>query len=420
MTPELSPVVGSALRADQVSSSVTTDAAPTGSRRRMFALIVLAVLAVAAVIAWRSFAASAAPDGVIVLSGRIEADEATVAPKLGGRILEIRVREGDSVKAGDVVALLDDEQIRARENQAQAALTHAEAQTRAARDQVAVLEQQLRSAQLHTDQSKIDSAGRVREAEADLAQAEAQLAQQQASYQLALFDKDAYSKLAESGAVAQRQAKLADSTAAQQAAAVVAAQRRVDSAQGALMTAKANLSNPEIREAETATVRRQLAQQQSEVSSALAQTEQARAQLAEAQANRDDLTIRAPFAGTIVTRSAEPGEVVGAGTAIVTLVDLSRVYLRGFVPEGRIGTVKVGQPARVYVDSNPNAPIEASVSRVDPQATFTPENTYFREDRVKQVVGVKLQLAGAVGFAKPGMPADGEILVNGAWPKSGR
>ena len=107
-----------------------------------------------------------------------------------------------------------------------------------------------------------------------------------------------------------------------------------------------------------------------------------------------------------------------AGTPIVTLVDLARVYLRGFVPEGRIGEVKVGQPARVYLDSDPDEPIEAFVSRIDPQATFTPENTYFREDRVKQVVGVKLQLKGAVGFAKPGMPADGEILVSASsWPK---
>ena len=80
--------------------------------------------------------------------------------------------------------------------------------------------------------------------------------------------------------------------------------------------------------------------------------------------------------------------------------------------------MKVGQPARVYIDSNPDEPIEASVSRIDPQATFTPENTYFRDDRVKQVVGVKLQLKGAVGFAKPGMPADGEILVgDSGWPK---
>ena len=121
-----------------------------------------------------------------------------------------------------------------------------------------------------------------------------------------------------------------------------------------------------------------------------------------------------------MTRAAEPGEVVTAGTAIVTLLDLSKVYLRGFVPEGQIGKVKIGQPARVYLDSNPGQPIEAYVLRIDPQATFTPENTYFRDDRVKQVVGVKLQLKGAIGYAKPGMPADGAILVQGdVWPKAG-
>ena len=93
------------------------------------------------------------------------------------------------------------------------------------------------------------------------------------------------------------------------------------------------------------------------------------------------------------------------------------MYLRAFVPEGQIGRVRVGQPARVYLDSAPTTPIDAFVSRVDPQATFTPENTYFRDDRVKQVVGVKLEIREGVGYAKPGMPADGEILVEGStWP----
>jgi HlyD family secretion protein len=110
-----------------------------------------------------------------------------------------------------------------------------------------------------------------------------------------------------------------------------------------------------------------------------------------------------------------------AGTPLITLVDLEKVYLRGYVPEGRIGAVKSGQAARVFLDSSPDEPIEAYVSRIDPQATFTPENTYFRDDRVKQVVGVKLQLKGGVGFAKPGMPADGEILISGSqWPKAGK
>ncbi len=384
MTQELQPAAASTFRqANELPASVSANegAKPRNSRRPMV-ILALAVLAVVAIVVWRGLGAAQSSDAIVLLSGRIEADEATVAPKLSARILEIRVREGDTVKAGDVVAVLDDEQVRAREDHAKAALVEAEARTRAARDQVTVFQQQVQQSQLHTEQSKVDAGGRVSQAEADLAGAEAQLAQQQASYQLALFDKDAYTKLQQSGAVSERQAKLAVSTADQQAAAVIAAERRVEAARGALTTAKANLTNPAIREAETATVRRQLAQQEAEVSSALAQTEQARAQLVEAQANRTDLTIRAPFDGTIVTRSAEPGEVVGPGA---------------------------------------NTPIEAAVSRIDPQATFTPENTYFREDRVKQVVGVKLQLKGAVGFAKPGMPADGEVLVSGGtWPKAGR
>ena len=403
------------------SQAAAREAAGQPKRRKALAIVVLGAALLAAFFVWRGLAAPAESDAVIPLSGRIEADEATVAPRFAGRILEVRVREGDLVKADDVIAILADDQIRAREDQARAALTQAEARVRVARDQVAVLEEQSREAELHTEQSKVDAAGRVSQAEADLATAQAQLAQQQASLQLAIFDRDAYVKLAQSGAVSERQAKVAVSTAEQQAAAVVAAERRVDAARGALTTAQANLSNPVIRQAETATVASRLAQQQTEVASATAQVEQARAQLAEAEANRADLTIRAPFAGTIVTRSAEPGEVVGAGDAIVTMVDLARVYLRGFVPEGRIGSVKVGQPARVYIDSNPDTPIDAVVTRVDPQATFTPENTYFRDDRVRQVVGVKVELRGAVGFAKPGMPADGEILVSGStWPQNGR
>jgi len=149
------------------------------------------------------------------------------------------------------------------------------------------------------------------------------------------------------------------------------------------------------------------------VQSAEAEAGRARAQLQEAEANRSDLQIVAPFDGTVATRSAEPGEVVSPGTPIMTIVNLSNVYLRAFIPEGEIGRVRAGQSARVYLDSNPKQPLEAVVARIDPQASFTPENTYYRDDRVKQVVGVKLQLTNSQGFAKPGMPADGEVLVEG-------
>lgn len=387
-------------------------------RRVITLIVILGIVAVAVVVAWKVFfSGPRVPENVVALSGRIEGDTSAVAPKANGRILEIRVREGDEVKAGDTIAVLDDEQLRAREEQARAALSQAEAKAQAAQNQIAVLKEQWQQNNLQTDQAKVDAEGRVHQAEAEVTAAEAELAQQQAAYQLALFDKEAYQKLAATGAVSERRGLEAASTAAQREAAVASAKRRVEAARGALQLAKASLANPGIKSAATNAVSKQIALQQSEVASANAAIEQVRAQLAEAQANRKDLTVIAPFNGTVTTRSAEPGEVVMAGTPIVSLLDLSKVYLRGFVTEGQIGNVKVGQHARVYLDSDPNRPLDAYVSRIDPQATFTPENTYFRDERVKQVVGVKLQLNEGIGAAKPGMPADGEILIRGdQWP----
>jgi HlyD family secretion protein len=313
--------------------------------------------------------------------------------------------------------VLDDQQLRERENQARAAVAQSEAQLRSAQDQVAVLNEQLAQTRLETDQATTDAEGRVNQAQAELAAAEADLAQQRASLQLAIFDRDAYTRLAKTGAVSERQGRQAETTAASQQSVVAAAERRLEAASGALNVAKANLANPHIRIAQSSTIRKQILQQDAAIANAQADENRSRAQLAEAESNRGDLIVHAPFDGTIITRSAEPGEYLQAGTAIVTLLDLTRVYLRGYIPEGQIGKVKLGQPAHVYLDSNPNQPIDAEVSRIDPQATFTPENTYFREDRVKQVVGVKLRLKGAFGFAKPGMPADGEVLVSGdQWP----
>jgi HlyD family secretion protein len=360
------------------------------------------------------------PENVVALSGRIEGDDSAVSPKTAGRILEIRYREGDIVKAGDTIALLDDEQVRAREEQAMAAVAQSVARLNAARQQTAILGDQLQQTEIQTGQSKLDAEGRVRQAEAELAAAEAILAQQKSSYQLAVFDKDAYTRLAKTGAVSERQGKQAATTADAQAAAVASAERQVEAARGAVSTARAMLDNPSIRTSQSAGIRKQMTMQTAEIASAAADEARARAQLTEAQANRRDLTVTAPFDGTVISRTAEPGEVVTAGTAIVTLLDLHKVYLRGFVPEGQIGRIKTGQIARVYLDSNADQPIEAYVSRVDPQATFTPENTYFREDRVKQVVGLKLQLKSGFGLAKPGMPADGEILVSGDTFPEGR
>jgi HlyD family secretion protein len=394
------------------------DAENNAPRSRVVRIFIIAGVIVAALVIWKIFFSTPnLPASIIAVSGRIEGDDSAVAPKTSGKILEVTVREGDTVNAGQVIARLDDAQVRAREDSARAALANAQAKVQGAHDQIAVLQEQLRENQLQTGQSTMDAEGRVRQAEADLTAAQADLVQQQAALRLAEFNRDAYARLAKTGAASQQQGLQAEVQADQQAAVVAGSQRKVESARGALTTAQANLDTPKVRSAQTSGTEAQIAQQQSTIAGAKAETAQAQAELAEAEADRADLTVLAPFSGTVLTRAAEPGEVVQAGTAIVTLLDLSKVYLRGFVPEGEIGKVKVGQPAHVFLDSNSNQALDGYVLRIDPQATFTPENTYFRDDRVKQVVGVKVQLTQGIGYAKPGMPADGEILTSGnTWP----
>ncbi|HJY08605.1 MAG TPA: biotin/lipoyl-binding protein, partial [Bryobacteraceae bacterium] len=135
----------------------TTEPPAPRFRRRIVLVTAIAVLAAGAYFVWRAFAQPSMPGSIVALSGRIEGDVSALAAKTSGHILEVRVREGDSIKAGEFVAVLSDEQVRAREEQARAAVVGAEARVKSARDQIAVLQQQLQQNQLQTTQAKIDA-----------------------------------------------------------------------------------------------------------------------------------------------------------------------------------------------------------------------------------------------------------------------
>ncbi len=393
---------------------------PRRKRLRTIVLLVL-LLSVVVVLIWYFFLRGPiVPANLIEVSGRIETDDSAIAAKTSGRIKEITVREGDQVTAGQIIATLDDDQLRAREEQSQAAVTGAQTRVTRAQQQIAVYQEQLNQSNISVEQAQLDARGRVAQAESQVLGAEAQLAQAEAAYKQTEYDLEKATRLFRTGDVPERQVVQARTSNESQAKVVQAQRKQADAARGALTAARASLANPSIRSSQAEAIRKQIEQAYSDIEAANAETERARAQLREAQANRADLNVIAPFDGIVATRSAEPGEVISAGTAIVTLMNPGQVYLRGFVPEGDIGKVKIGQPARIYLDSNSNEPIEAEVARIDPEASFTPENTYFRDERVKQVVGIKLVLKAPQGDAKPGMPADGEILISGDWGSNKR
>lgn len=307
--------------------------------------------------------------GKLFVSGRIDGDTVDISSKRDGKIVEILVREGDSVQAGQLVARIVSPQD--------------DAQVDAQRANVIENERKL-------DEAVSAGPARVALAEANLAASQAEYVRWQAELKQAEMDAKRYPPLVETGAAAAQ-------TGDQQLTKLKVAQASTDASHKQVLAAQASVE--------------QAKAQLHQIATAKANVASSKAQLRRFEANVSDLNITAPIAGTILTRTAEPGRVIAAGQTILTMVNLRELYLRGFVPEGSIGKVKVGQQAEVFLDSNSKDAIPAEVIRIDPQVMFTPENTYFKDDRVKQVMGVKLGLKGAYGFAKPGMPADGRIQI---------
>jgi HlyD family secretion protein len=351
------------------------------------------------------------PSGSLFVSGRIDGDTVDISSKIAGRIVDLKVREGDSVNAGETVAWLSSPQTEAIRDTQKARIVSDQRRFDQLQRQMATNAEKIRQAQLYEEQAQTEAPAQVQVEEANLAAAQAELARSEAELRQLQIDAKRYAPLAKSGAVAVQISEQYDTREQVADSTVDANRKQVAAAEAAVRRARAQLQNIPIKAADRVTLERQVDELKAQIASSNADVDADRAALRKIEADLNDLTIVAPIAGTILTRSAEPGRVIQPGQTILTMVDLSRLYLRGFVPEGEIGKVKVGQPAQVYLDSNPNVAVRAQVIRIDPETMFTPENTYFKDDRVKQVMGLKLGLQGAYGFAKPGMPADARIQI---------
>lgn len=132
----------------------------------------------------------------------------------------------------------------------------------------------------------------------------------------------------------------------------------------------------------------------------------------------DRTVIRAPVAGTLLSRGIEAGELAATGRPIAVLADLARLELKVYVPESDIGKIKLGDPARVRVDAFPDRYFEATVARVDARAQFTPKDVHMPDERARLVFGVTLAIANPERYLKPGMPSDAWMRwkPDTAWP----
>lgn len=374
-------------------------------------LIPIGLVAIAGISAaiWYVLARPAGHD--LRVSGRLEGYETDVGAKTGGRIDTITVREGEPVKQGQLLVRISDTEVQAQLRGAVAKVKAAQQQAQQAKFQMAAVESQMRESQLNILQAQQDSRGRVYQASSNVASLEAQLKQAKAQLDLARVTRDRYAQLLQEGAVTQEQSDEKETSYRNAAATVESAQKQIDAAVGGLALAQSYNINPSIRDAQLGALLRQRQSAEAQLKAAEADIENAEEAQKQIQAQIDYLNITSPISGVVTARTKEPGAVVTNGQTVLSLLDYNTVYLRGYVPQGEIGKIRVGQKAHVFLDSDPDHGLDGKVATIDPQASFTPENIYFRNDRVKQVVGIKITIDHPSGYAKPGMPADAEIVL---------
>lgn len=352
------------------------------ARRRWLVPALVAIAFATAVAAWLLVHQAPTVEGLVQVNGRIEGDRVTVAPKFAGRVVELAVREGDVVTAGQVLARLDDRATRARHEQASAA--------------VATLRAQLAAQQAALELLRAETSVSVQAARTRIAAAAADVRRAEAAHEQDGRDHARAADLSSQGFIGPQALERAGLLLKQSAELRDAARATLAQAGQALRDAELAPQRLQAREAELAVTR--------------ARMQEATAALSEARSALDDLVLSAPVGGTVTGRFVDAGEVVNAGTPLLELTDLGRLYLKGYLPETQIGRVRRGMPARIHVDAFPDQPFAATLRYVAARAEFTPKEVQTVDERVKLVYEVRLYAdQDPAGRLNPGQPADGVI-----------
>jgi len=323
------------------------------------------------------------PDDLIQANGRIEGGHYIVAGKAPGRIMKLGAREGDSVKKGQIMAQMDDDQVSAGVTRAKAGVEVSKAWFFAAHTKLEILKEEV--------PLKIDTA------KADVSHAKAQLVAVKADARQAGRDAGRMKTLLKESVVEKQRSEEADLAWTTKRSALITAREVLKQAQKHLAETELGWAHIKARE--------------DEIKGYKAQVAQAEAVLTEARSSLlDDLTIHAPATGVITTRIVNSGEVVAAGSPMFDIVDLDRLYLKVYIPEKVIGKVRLGLPARIYTDAFPDKPFPAKIRYIASQAEFTPKEVQTPDERVKLVYAVRLYLdSNPEHRLTPGLPADAII-----------
>lgn len=321
-------------------------------------LVILILVAVGATVfgLWYMRNAEREEPDIIRVSGNIEVTAAQVSFKIPGRVVQRLISEGESVTNGQVVALLDTTEL-----EQEAAMRRADAQTA-----LAVL-------------AELEAGSRPEEIEQavaalEIVRAEAQRVEGEFARQQELF-----------------------------------AQKVISSREFEAAQAASSMASAKVREAEARLTLLQKGPREETIRAARSRVEQAQQAVALAETRLSYTTLRTSLSGIVLAEGIEDGEYVVPGTPVVTVGDLSQVWLRAYINETDLGRVRIGQRVQVSTDTYVGKFYEGRLSFIASQAEFTPKNVQTTKERVKLVYRIKVDLANPNQELKPGMPADADI-----------
>jgi len=348
-------------------------------------------------------------EGRLTASGAIRADEVHVASELGGRIVDLRVELGAEVSMGDELVLLDATPLLTKLAEAEAAVAAAQADVAVVKagpraEEIAAAQAALALAEAQRD-GALAAWENAQEALENPQELDAQIAEARTQLDLAAQGAE----LAEAELAREKLLRQADEKTAQTMlnwlwiirrepltliAQAHAAEGQCHVAEEGVAVAGAQLDDllagptPEEIAVAEATVR--LAQAQADV----------------LRVQRIKFTLKSPVDGVVVEEALRVGEIAAPAATILTVTDLSHVTLSVYVPENRIGRVRLGQSVQVTVDSFPDRTFTGQVTRIGDEPEFTPRNVVTKEERLNTFYAVEVRLPNPEGLLKPGMPAD--------------
>lgn len=358
-----------------MSNPEKLNAIPQKRKRMIFIWVAVVAVVVVVAVAGRMILKPLNNDvGLVSGNGRIEATEINIATKLGGRVVEVMADEGDFVIAGQMLSKMQVDVLEAQRNEAIAQKEQAIAAVAGAEAQVAVRR------------------GDVATAEAVVKQRKSELDGVQKRYvrSKALMDENVISVQEFDNITSEYGGKKAEFVSAQSQ--VIAAKAGVNAAMAQVINTRSGVSA-------------------------------AQSTVARIEADIEDSHLKAPRDGRIQFRVAQPGEVMPAGGTILSLVDLSDVYMTFFLPETVAGKVAIGSDARIILDAAPDMIIPAQISFVASVAQFTPKTVETASEREKLMFRVKARISPEllkknIEMVKSGLPGVAWIKLDphGEWP----